>query len=77
LGTTRITRPFYGIICDGIHVHPNSIKIAYDSHPKGAILVTDAMAALGLPPGKSYVLNFAVYKIFNSIGILLFLIILF
>ncbi|PKY37339.1 Metallo-dependent hydrolase [Rhizophagus irregularis] len=52
LGTTRITRPFYGIICDGIHVHPNSIKIAYDSHPKGAILVTDAMAALGLPPGE-------------------------
>ncbi|RGB34861.1 Carbohydrate Esterase Family 9 protein [Rhizophagus diaphanus] len=52
LGTTRITRPFYGVICDGIHVHPNSIKIAYDSHPKGAILVTDAMAALGLPPGE-------------------------
>ncbi|CAG8484174.1 1232_t:CDS:2 [Acaulospora morrowiae] len=51
LGTTRIPRPYYGIICDGIHAHPNSIKIAYDSHPSGAILVTDAMAAMGLPPG--------------------------
>ncbi|KAJ1913053.1 N-acetyl-glucosamine-6-phosphate deacetylase [Mycoemilia scoparia] len=44
-------RPYYGIICDGIHVHPNSIKIAYNAHPKGAILVTDAMAAQGLPDG--------------------------
>ncbi|CAG8485996.1 12975_t:CDS:2 [Funneliformis mosseae] len=52
LGTTRLARPFYGIICDGTHVHPNSIKIAYDSHPRGAILVTDAMAAMGLPPGE-------------------------
>ncbi|RHZ79374.1 hypothetical protein Glove_149g37 [Diversispora epigaea] len=48
---TNYPRPYYGIICDGIHVHPNSIKIAYDSHPRGAILVTDAMAAMGLPPG--------------------------
>ncbi|CAG8533916.1 17168_t:CDS:2 [Dentiscutata heterogama] len=51
LGTTRIPRPYYGIICDSIHVHPNSIKMAYDSHPAGAVLVTDAMAAMGLPPG--------------------------
>ncbi|CAJ0627560.1 13209_t:CDS:2 [Entrophospora sp. SA101] len=51
LGTTCIKRPYYGVICDGIHVHPNSIKIAYDSHPKGAIVVTDAISAMGLPPG--------------------------
>ncbi|CAG8473306.1 21216_t:CDS:2 [Dentiscutata erythropus] len=51
LGTTRIPRPYYGIICDSIHVHPNSIKMAYDSHPAGAVLVTDAMAAMGLPLG--------------------------
>ncbi|ORX54525.1 Metallo-dependent hydrolase [Hesseltinella vesiculosa] len=45
-------RPFYGIICDGIHVHPNSVRIAYYSHPKGCILVTDALSASGLPPGR-------------------------
>ncbi|KAH8554553.1 hypothetical protein BGW37DRAFT_517089 [Umbelopsis sp. PMI_123] len=44
-------RPFYGLICDGIHVHPNSVRIAYHSHPKGVILVTDALSSMGLPPG--------------------------
>lgn len=44
-------RPFYGLICDGVHVHPNSIRIAYYSHPTGAILVTDTLSAAGLPSG--------------------------
>ncbi|CAO3681763.1 unnamed protein product [Umbelopsis vinacea] len=44
-------RPFYGLICDGIHVHPNSVRIAYHSHPKGVVLVTDALSSMGLPPG--------------------------
>ncbi|KAG2184578.1 hypothetical protein INT43_000487 [Umbelopsis isabellina] len=44
-------RPFYGLICDGIHVHPNSVRIAYHSHPKGLVLVTDALSSMGLPPG--------------------------
>lgn len=47
-----IPRPaFYGMICDGRHTHPTSLRIAYKSHPKGLVLVTDAIAALGLPPG--------------------------
>ncbi|CAG8518539.1 14251_t:CDS:2, partial [Racocetra persica] len=63
LGTTRVPRPYYGIICDGIHVHPNSIKMAYDSHPDGAVLVTDAMAAMGLPPGDYTLGDIPVRKI--------------
>ncbi|ORX93959.1 hypothetical protein K493DRAFT_315720 [Basidiobolus meristosporus CBS 931.73] len=55
-------RPYYGLICDGIHSHPNSVKIAYDSHPDGVILVTDAMSAAGLPPGKYYLGNMSVDK---------------
>ncbi|KAJ2661363.1 N-acetyl-glucosamine-6-phosphate deacetylase [Coemansia sp. RSA 1199] len=43
---------FYGLICDGIHVHSNAVKIAYNSHPAGAVLVTDAMGAMGLPDGQ-------------------------
>lgn len=42
-----------GIIADGTHVHPSLIKAAWQL--KGAQrfnLVTDAMAALGMPPGQ-------------------------
>jgi N-acetylglucosamine-6-phosphate deacetylase len=46
-----LPRPYYGIICDGIHIHKSCVKLAYRSHPNGAILVTDAMAQLGLPNG--------------------------
>ncbi|ORX67881.1 putative N-acetylglucosamine-6-phosphate deacetylase-like protein [Linderina pennispora] len=45
------SRPYYGIICDGVHVHPHSVMIAYYAHPTGACLVTDAMSAQCLPEG--------------------------
>jgi N-acetylglucosamine-6-phosphate deacetylase len=44
-------RPYYGIISDGIHLHPTTVKIAWNSHPDGFILVTDAMKTVGLPDG--------------------------
>ena len=44
-------RPFYSLIADGVHVHPYAVSLAYDTHPSGLVLVTDAMAALGLPEG--------------------------
>ena len=52
LGIERgLSRPYFGIISDGIHLHPTTIKIAYDAHPDGFILVTDAMHLVGLPDG--------------------------
>ncbi|ORY14810.1 n-acetylglucosamine-6-phosphate deacetylase-like protein [Clohesyomyces aquaticus] len=53
LGTTssQIDKPYFGIIADGIHLHPTSIQIAYNAHPSGLILVTDAMRLSGLPDG--------------------------
>ena len=46
-----LPRPFFGIIADGIHLHPTSIKIAFSAHPEGFILVTDAMHLVGLADG--------------------------
>ncbi|KAE8146377.1 hypothetical protein BDV25DRAFT_51971 [Aspergillus avenaceus] len=51
LGQNERPRPFYGVIADGIHLHPTSIRIAYNAHPDGLILVTDAMKLCGLPDG--------------------------
>ena len=44
-------RPYFGIISDGIHLHPTTVKIAWNAHPHGFILVTDAMKTVGLPDG--------------------------
>lgn len=46
-----VKRPYYGLIVDGIHLHPTSVKIAYSAHPSGCVLVTDAMHLVGLPDG--------------------------
>ena len=42
----------YGIIADGIHVHPTAIKMAFQMNPNGLLLVTDAMAGLGMKNGS-------------------------
>ncbi|GKT46539.1 N-acetylglucosamine-6-phosphate deacetylase [Colletotrichum spaethianum] len=47
-----LNRPYFGIISDGIHLHPTTIKIAFNAHPDGFILVTDAMHMMGLADGS-------------------------
>jgi N-acetylglucosamine-6-phosphate deacetylase len=53
LGTasSSIQKPFFGLIADGIHLHPTSVKIAWNAHPDGLILVSDAMRLAGMPDG--------------------------
>lgn len=51
LGQEDRPRPYFGVISDGIHLHPTSIKIAFNAHPGGLILVTDAIKPAGLPDG--------------------------
>lgn len=44
--------PVVGLIADGIHVHPAVVRLVWRSKGAAGIsLVTDAMAALGKPPG--------------------------
>jgi N-acetylglucosamine-6-phosphate deacetylase len=50
-----------GIIADGIHVHPAMLELAWKAKsPRSLILVSDAMAALGMPPGRYRLGNFDV-----------------
>ncbi len=49
--TPALTKPYFGLIADGIHLHPSSLSIAYNAHPSGAILVTDALSLAGCEDG--------------------------
>jgi len=42
---------YFGIIADGIHVHPANINLAWSSNSNGCILVTDAMRLVGCEDG--------------------------
>jgi N-acetylglucosamine-6-phosphate deacetylase len=50
-----------GMIVDGIHIHPAMVALAYHCKgPAGVSLVTDAIAALGMPPGRYMLGDFEV-----------------
>ncbi|WVQ82742.1 N-acetylglucosamine-6-phosphate deacetylase [Cryptococcus sp. DSM 104549] len=46
-------RPYYGIIVDGLHSHPNTVRIAYGACKEGCVLVSDAQSIMdpSLPDG--------------------------
>jgi N-acetylglucosamine-6-phosphate deacetylase len=54
-------RAVVGIIPDGIHLHPGIVELVWKSKGVGRVSpVTDAMAALGMPPGRYELGDFAV-----------------
>lgn len=52
LGSEDEKRPYFGIIVDGQHSHPNTVRIAYRAATDRCILVTDGTYA-GLPSYRS------------------------
>jgi len=52
LGATEPHKVHFSLIADGYHAHPFSVNIAHSSSPDKLILVTDSMAAMGLPDGQ-------------------------
>lgn len=58
----------YGIIVDGIHSHPHSVNIAYHTHPEGLVLVTDALANMGMPVGHECKLGPNVVQVVPNVG---------
>ncbi len=63
LAAALLTRPetVVGLIPDGIHVHPAVVQMIWSlKGPQGTNLVSDAMAALGMPPGTYALNDFAV-----------------
>jgi N-acetylglucosamine-6-phosphate deacetylase len=62
LGTVLSRHALYSeLICDGIHTDPAIVDLWFRAKgPERAILVTDAMAAAGMPDGEYTLGNFAV-----------------
>lgn len=56
------THSVVGLIPDGIHVHPAMVKLAWTAKGSAGLnLVSDAMAALGMPPGRYHLNDFDVH----------------
>ncbi|XP_045489210.1 N-acetylglucosamine-6-phosphate deacetylase [Pieris rapae] len=51
LASTTKKQVYFGIISDGIHTHPAALRIACRTNREGLILISDAVAAQGLPDG--------------------------
>lgn len=40
------------LICDGLHVHPASIRLAFKMYPDRIVLISDALRCCGMPDGE-------------------------
>jgi len=49
LGSADETRPYFGLIVDGHHIHPSVVRIAYNAAPERCVLVTDGTWTSKIP----------------------------
>ena len=52
IGAAMDTGMFMELICDGIHVHPAMVRMLFAAHQDKVVLVSDSIAAAGLPDGE-------------------------
>lgn len=52
IGAAMDTGMTMELICDGIHVHPAMVRMMFAAHPDKVVLVSDSIAAAGLPSGE-------------------------
>ncbi len=45
-------RVFAELICDGLHVHPSSVRMAFKLFPGRICLISDALRCCGMPDGE-------------------------
>jgi N-acetylglucosamine-6-phosphate deacetylase len=43
--------PYYGILADGVHLHPRVATLLFRASPRRALLVSDSIELAGLPDG--------------------------
>jgi len=62
LGTVLTSDELYAdLICDGVHTQPEIVRLWWRAKgPERAILITDALAAAGMPEGEYFLGGFAV-----------------
>ncbi|KAJ6191725.1 hypothetical protein J3E72DRAFT_416396 [Bipolaris maydis] len=49
--TAKVAPPWYTIIADGEHLHPNTVSLLYRSSPKRSIVITDSIELASLKDG--------------------------
>lgn len=49
--TGKVAPPWYTIIADGEHLHPNTVSLLHRSNPKRSILITDSIELASLKDG--------------------------
>ncbi|KAF1835970.1 Metallo-dependent hydrolase [Decorospora gaudefroyi] len=49
--TGRVAPPWYTIIADGEHLHPNTVSLLHRSNPRRSILITDSIELASLADG--------------------------
>ncbi|RMZ74210.1 N-acetylglucosamine-6-phosphate deacetylase [Pyrenophora seminiperda CCB06] len=49
--TGKVTPPWYTIIADGEHLHPNTVSLLHRSNPRRSIIITDSIELASLKDG--------------------------